>query len=68
MRPERHQWNLRSGAASQQWLAGLIAATQQAERPEARRQPVSPEIVAGLQAQLALTSGCRVTPFSTLRH
>ncbi|MGY4624965.1 transcriptional regulator [Bradyrhizobium sp. USDA 4486] len=68
MRPERqhHQW--RSEAGSRLWLSGLIAAMQYAERPEIRRQPVAPEIIAELRAQLALTASFRSSAFSTVRH
>ena len=68
MRPERqhHQW--RSEAGSRLWLSGLIAAMQHAERPDIRRQPVAPEIIAELRAQLALTASYPSSPISTLRH
>jgi len=67
MRPERQQ-NWRSEAASRLWLSCLIAAMQHAERPEVRREPVSPEILADLRAQLALTASFRSSQISTLRH
>ncbi|MCS3930656.1 MULTISPECIES: hypothetical protein [Bradyrhizobium] len=67
MRPERQQ-NWRSEAASRLWLSGLIAAMQHAERPEVRREPVSPETLADLRAQLALTASFRSSQISTLRH
>nr|AWM00877.1 transcriptional regulator [Bradyrhizobium amphicarpaeae] len=68
MRPEpRHQiW--RSEAGSRLWLSGLIAAMEHAERPEIRRQPVAPEILVELRAQLALTALFRSCRISTLRH
>ncbi|WFU69070.1 transcriptional regulator [Bradyrhizobium sp. CB2312] len=68
MRPERqhHQW--RSETGSRLWLSGLIAAMQHAERPDIRRQPVAPEIIAELRAQLASTASLRSSPISTLRH
>ncbi len=68
MRPERQHQNWRSEAGSRLWLSGLIAAMQHAERPEVRRQPVAPEIVVELRAQLALTALFRSSPISTLRH
>jgi hypothetical protein len=68
MRPERQHQNWRSEAGSRLWLSGLIAAMQDAERPEIRRQPVAPEIIVALRAQLALTASFRVSPISTLRH
>ena len=68
MRPERQHQIWRSEAGSRLWLSGLIAAMQHAERPEIRRQPVAPEVVVALKAQLALTASFRVSPISTLRH
>ena len=68
MRPERQHQNWRSEAGSRLWLSGLIAAMQDAERPEIRRQPVAPEVIVALRAQLALTASFRVLPISTLRH
>jgi len=59
MRPERQHQNWRSEAASRLWLSGLIAAMQHAERPEIRREPVAPEILAELRAQLAVTAAYR---------
>lgn len=67
MRPERHHmW--RSEAGSRAWLSGLIAAMEQAARPDVRRQPVAPEILVALRAQLALTASLRSAPTSSLRH
>ncbi|WP_441235587.1 transcriptional regulator [Bradyrhizobium sp. 930_D9_N1_4] len=67
MRPERQQiW--RSEAGSRLWLSGLIAAMQHAERPDVRREPVSPESLAEMRAQLSLTASFRSAPLSTLRH
>jgi len=68
MRPERQHQIWRSEARSRLWLSGLIAAMQDAERPEIRRQPVAPEVIVALRAQLALTASFRVLPISTLRH
>ena len=68
MRPERQPQIWRSEAGSRLWLSGLIAAMQHAERPEIRRQPVAPEVIAELKAQLALTASCRSCEISTLRH
>jgi hypothetical protein len=68
MRPERQHQIWRSEAASRLWLSGLIVAMQHAERPEIRREPVAPEILAELRAQLALTAAYRSPPISTLRH
>ncbi|MDN4982688.1 transcriptional regulator [Bradyrhizobium arachidis] len=68
MRPERQLQNWRSEAGSRLWLSGLIAAMQHAERPEIRRQPVAPEVVVELRAQLALTASYRASQISTLRH
>jgi hypothetical protein len=68
MRPERQQEIWRSEAGSRLWLSGLIAAMEHAERPEICRQPVSPEILAELRAQLALRASLRASPISTLRH
>ncbi|SEM72479.1 hypothetical protein SAMN05443254_103431 [Bradyrhizobium sp. OK095] len=68
MRPERQQQNWRSEAGSRLWLSGLIAAMQHAEQPEVRRQPVAPEILDELRAQLSLTASFRSCPISTLRH
>lgn len=68
MRPERRHQIWRSEAASRLWLSGLIAAMEHAERPETRRQPVAPEILVEMRAQLALTAGIRSCQISTLRH
>lgn len=65
MRPERQPQMSRSEAGSRLWLSGLIAAMEHAARPEVRRQPVAPEALAQLQAQLALPASF---PHSTLRH
>jgi hypothetical protein len=66
MRPERQHQNWRSEAGSRHWLSGLIAAMKQAERPEVRRQPVAPEILLELRAQLALTASLRSSRISTI--
>ncbi len=68
MRPERQHQIWRSEVGSRLWLSGLIAAMQHAEQSEVRRQPVAPEILAQLRAQLALTAAYRSSPISTLRH
>ncbi len=68
MRPERQHQMWRSEAGSRLWLTGLIAAMEHAERPEVRRQPVAPEILAELRAQLALTAPYSSCQISTLRH
>ncbi|MBH5396832.1 transcriptional regulator [Bradyrhizobium sp. CNPSo 4010] len=68
MQPERQHQNWRSEAGSRLWLTGLIAAMKHAERPEVRRQPVAPEILRELRAQLALTASFRTSGVSTLRH
>jgi hypothetical protein len=68
MRPERQHQIWRSEAGSRLWLSGLIAAMQHAERPEVRRQPVAPEILVELRAQLALTASFRSSPISNQRH
>ncbi|MBB4381011.1 hypothetical protein GGD61_005691 [Bradyrhizobium sp. SBR1B] len=68
MRPERQHQIWRSEAGSRLWLSGLIAAMEHAERPEIRRQPVAPEILVALRAQLALTASFRSSQLSTLRH
>ncbi|PSO15395.1 transcriptional regulator [Bradyrhizobium sp. MOS003] len=68
MRPERQHQIWRSEAGSRLWLSGLIAAMEHAERPEIRRQPVAPEIMVELQAQLALTALSRSCQISILRH
>ncbi|MBB4256915.1 hypothetical protein GGD64_000909 [Bradyrhizobium sp. CIR3A] len=68
MRPERQHQIWRSEAGSRLWLSGLIAAMEHAERPEIRRQPVAPEILVELKAQLALTASFRSSQISTLRH
>jgi hypothetical protein len=67
MRPERPQtW--RSEEGSRIWLSGLIAAMEHAGRPDIRRQPVAPETLAELRAQLALPASFRLPQLSTLRH
>ncbi len=68
MRPERQSQIWRSEAGSRLWLSGLIAAMEQASQPELRRQPVAPEILAELRAQLALAATFRLPPISTARH
>lgn len=68
MRPERQHQIWRSEAGSRLWLSGLISAMEHAERPEVRRQPVAPEILIELRAQLALTALFRSSQLSTLRH
>ena len=68
MRPERQPQIWRSEAGSRAWLSGLIVAMQHAERPEIRRQPVAPEVIVELRAQLALTASFRLSQISTLRH
>ncbi|SDJ23272.1 hypothetical protein SAMN05216338_104363 [Bradyrhizobium sp. Rc2d] len=68
MRPERQQQMWRSEAGSRLWLAGLIAAMEHAARPEVRRQPVAPELLVELRAQLALNASFRISQISTLRH
>ncbi|RXG85072.1 transcriptional regulator [Bradyrhizobium sp. C-145] len=68
MRPERQQQIWRSEAGSRLWLAGLIAAMEHAARPEVRRQPVAPELLVELRAQLALNASFRLSQISTLRH
>ena len=68
MRPERQRQEWRSEAGSRLWLSGLIAAMKHAERPDVRRQPVAPEILLELRAQLALSTSFRASGMSTLRH
>jgi hypothetical protein len=68
MRPERQSQMWRSEAGSRFWLSGLIAAMEHAAQPEQRRQPVAPETLAALRAQLALPASFRLSPISTLRH
>jgi hypothetical protein len=68
MRPERQHQNWRSEAGSRAWLSGLLVAMQHAERPEIRRQPVAPEVIVELRAQLALTASFRLSQISTVRH
>jgi len=68
MRPERQHQTWQSEAGSRLWLAGLIAAMEHAEQPEVRRQPVAPELLVELRAQLALTASFRLSRISTLRH
>jgi hypothetical protein len=58
----------RSDAASRSWLAGLIAAMEQAASPEQRRAPVAPETLASLRAQLALPASFPISAISTQRH
>ncbi|WP_407183607.1 transcriptional regulator [Bradyrhizobium centrosematis] len=68
MRPEWQRQMWRSEAGSRLWLSGLIAAMEHAARPEVRREPVAPEILAELRAQLALTAPYSFGQISTLRH
>ena len=67
MRPERQQ-DWRSEAGSRRWLSGLIAAMTHAERPDVRRQPVAPEIVVELRAELARSTAFWASRISPLRH
>jgi hypothetical protein len=41
------------GEDRQLWLSMLIAAMEEASRPEVRAKPIAPAILAGLRAQLA---------------
>lgn len=68
MRPERQRQDWRSEAGSRLWLSGLIAAMKHAERPDVRRQPVAPEILREVRAQLALATAFPASRTSTLRH
>jgi hypothetical protein len=68
MRAERQRQMWRSEAGSRVWLSGLIAAMEDAARPEQRRQQVDPKTFADLRAHLALPVSFRVSPISTLRH
>lgn len=67
MQPERQHHNWRSEAGSRLWLSGLVAAMKHAEQPEVRRQPVAPEILVKLRAQLALPASFRTPGISPLR-
>lgn len=58
MRPEPPRQIGQGEADSRLWLSRLIDAAERAQRPDVRRQPVAPEILARLRAQLALTSPC----------
>ncbi|TYO63135.1 transcriptional regulator [Bradyrhizobium hipponense] len=68
MRPERQRQIWRSEAGSRLWLSGLIAAMEQAARPEIRREPVGTETLARLQAHLAVPAASKLFPVSRLRH
>ncbi|MCK1710070.1 MULTISPECIES: transcriptional regulator [unclassified Bradyrhizobium] len=68
MRPERQRQIWRSEAGSRRWLSGLIAAMEQAARPEIRREPVGTETLAQLQAHLAVPAASKLFPVSRLRH
>ncbi|WP_084788597.1 transcriptional regulator [Bradyrhizobium sp. Cp5.3] len=68
MRPELQPQIWRSEAGSRRWLSALIAAMEDAARPELRREPVPAESIAGLRAQLALPASPRPYQTSTLRH
>jgi len=68
MRPERQPRMWRSEAGSRLWLSGLIAAMEHAAQPKIRCQPVAPEILVELRAQLALPASYRISQMSTLRH
>lgn len=58
MRPEPQRQIGQGEAESRLWLSGLIDAAELVQRPDVRRQPVAPETLARLRAQLALTSSC----------
>ncbi|WP_275195386.1 transcriptional regulator [Bradyrhizobium sp. CSA207] len=58
----------RSEAGSRLWLSGLIAAMEQAARPEIRREPVETETLARLRAHLAAPAAFRLFPVSRWRH
>lgn len=68
MRPERQHQMRRSEAGSRLWLSGLIGAMEHVERPDVRREPVAPELLAELRTQLALTESFRLSQISPLRH
>jgi hypothetical protein len=70
MRQELQTWqqNWRSEAASRLWLSALIAAMEEASRPELDRPEIDPEALAQLRAQLALPVSLRLSPTSSLRH
>lgn len=68
MRPEPQRQIGQGEAESRLWLSGLIDAAELAQRPDIRRQPVAPETLARLRAQLALTSSCRPSRKSHLHR
>jgi hypothetical protein len=43
----------RGGEGQQLWLSMLVDAMEEASRPEVRARPCTPEILAGLRAQLS---------------
>lgn len=68
MRQELRTWQ--SDAGSRLWLSALIAAMEDAARPEIRRQTVPADTIARCRAQLALpASGALYHPSASgLRH
>jgi len=66
MRQELQIW--RSETGSRRWLSALIAAMEEAERPEPTRRAVSAETLAQFQAHLALPAAWPTSADSSLRH
>jgi hypothetical protein len=66
LRTLQQMW--RSEAGSRRWLSSLIAAMEEASRPEVRRKPVEPETLAQLRARLELPASGRLHPTSAVRH
>ena len=68
MRQELRTWQ--SDAGSRLWLSALIAAMEDAARPEIRRQTVPADTIARFRAQLALPASGALyqTSASGLRH
>ncbi len=66
MRQELRIW--KSEAGSRIWLSALIAAMEQASRPELEMSDLPAETLAQFRDQLALPASMRLYPVSSLRH
>lgn len=60
------RWHGEDG--EQRWLWALIAAMEEASRPEVRAEPCPSAILNACRAQLMLPAGGRFYPLSPVRH
>jgi hypothetical protein len=66
MQQELRTWE--SEAGSRRWLLALIAAMDDASRPELEKPGLPAETLAEFRAHLALPASVRLYPASSLRH